>query len=191
MRSRVFGMRRSGRPSPARRPPRLCRQVAVHDAVDEAGGQRVGGLDRLARDAHVEGLLDADQPRQPLRAFGARDDAEVHLGLAQLRVGHGDAVVPGHRHLEPAAERRAVDRHDDRLGRVFDAPAAARASRARRVAAPGELLEAVDVGAGDEGASCAHDHDGPNGWERVGGRQLTAEAVDDGIRRAHSRGGCR
>ena len=88
-------------------------------------------------DTHiVERLLDADQPRQPLRAFGAGDDAEVHFGLAQLRVGDGHAVVAGHGHLEAAAERRAVDRHHDRLGAVLDALQQRRACRARPTRRP-------------------------------------------------------
>ena len=75
----------------------------------------------LSRDAHVDGLLDADEPGQPLRAFGARDDAEIDFRLTHPRVAKRDAVVAGHRQLEPAAERRAVNRHHHRLGGVFDA----------------------------------------------------------------------
>ena len=111
-------------------------EVAFDDAIDEPGAQRVGGLDRLAGHAHLDRLLETDEPRQPLRAFGAGDDAEVHLGLSHLRVRHGDAVVPGHRHFEPAAERGAVHRHDDRLGRCLRSSAAGRASRARRSRRP-------------------------------------------------------
>ena len=53
----------------------------------------------------LQGLLDADQPRQSLRALGARDDAEVHFRLTEQRLRNGHAIVPGHRQLQPAAER--------------------------------------------------------------------------------------
>ena len=118
-----------------------------------------GRLHRLAGHAHLDRLLDADQPRQPLRAFGAGNDAEVDLGLPHLRIGDGDAVVAGHRHFEPAAERGAVQRHDDRLGGVLDALQQVVHVGGAAVAAPGQLLEPLDVGAGDERAAGADDDD--------------------------------
>ena len=45
------------------------------------------------------------EPRQPLRAAGAGNDAEQHFGLADLRVLRGDAVVAGH--ARPRGRRRA------------------------------------------------------------------------------------
>ena len=62
----------------------------------------------------------AAEPRQPLRAAGARDDAEQHFGLADLGVLRGDPEVAGLRELEPAAERVAVDGRHERLGGVFE-----------------------------------------------------------------------
>ena len=104
---------------------------------------------------HVERFRHADEPRQPLRALGAGDDAERHFGQADLRAGDGHAVVAGHGQLQAAAERGAVDRHDDRLGAVFDAReeivqigSAASASQRQR-------FEGPDVGAGDERPSGA------------------------------------
>ena len=78
---------------------------------------RACGGDRLAVGAHLERERGAAQPRQPLRAAGAGDDAEQHFGLADLGARHGDAVVAGHRELEAAAERVAVNGGDQRLAR--------------------------------------------------------------------------
>ena len=92
--------------------------------------------------------------------------------------GVGDAEVPGHRDLEPAAERGAVNRHHDRLRAVFDARQQ-RVQVARRVAiAPCGALEAVDVGAGDERLPGAHEHDRRHRGVALGG----VEGVDDGRR---------
>ena len=135
-RSRVFGgapgrsaFSRASDTAPATRSP-----STIH-SIRPARSASLGG-DRPARYAHLERLLDADQPRQPLRALRAGDDAQVHFGLAQLGVGGGDAVVAGHGQLEAAAERRAVHRHDHRLGAVLDERQARRACRARPTCRP-------------------------------------------------------
>ena len=76
----------------------------------------VGGFDGLAERAHLDRLGDARQPRQPLRAGRAGNDAELHFRLSDLRRGDRDAIVPGHGDFEAAAERRAVDRQTTGLG---------------------------------------------------------------------------
>src|SRR3546814_4731792 len=48
------------------------------------------------------------------------DLAERHLGEADPRIRGGDAHVAGERELEAAAERRAVQRRDERLVRSDD-----------------------------------------------------------------------
>ena len=50
-----------------------------------------------------------------LGAAGARDEREVGLGLAELRVVGGDDDVAGHRELAAAAEAEAADGRDQRL----------------------------------------------------------------------------
>ena len=156
-----------------------ARDQVVHDPIDKARLQRLCRLDGPSRHAHRQRRLDADQPRQALGAFGAGDDAEVHLRLSQLRVWHGHAVVPGHGHLEAAAERRAVHRHHDGLGTVLDAGQEPVHVRRARLGAPYDILEALDVGAGDEGAAGASQHDPCDG--RVGGRlrQRGWQRLDD------------
>ncbi len=62
-------------------------QIAIRDAIDEADPEGVGRSDRPAGDAERDRLLDADEAGQPLRAFGARDDAQRHFRHAQAGVG--------------------------------------------------------------------------------------------------------
>ena len=70
---------------------------------------------------HLQRLLDADDARQPLRAAGAGQQAELDLGQAELaRTGRRRGSGSAERDLEAAAERRAVDRGDDRLGAALD-----------------------------------------------------------------------
>ena len=155
-----------------------ARHEVVDDAVDEAGLQRLGRLDRPARHDHRERGVHADEPRQPLRAFGARDDAEVHLRQAELRAGDGHAVVRGHGHFDSAAERSPVDRHHDRLRALLDALQQVVHLGRAGVAAPDHVFEALDVRAGDERAAGRRDHDGLGRGVGFGLRQRGREAVD-------------
>ena len=100
--------------------------------------QRAGG-DQL------DGGRDAGEARQALRAAGARHDAELHLGQAELRFPHGDAAMAGQRDLQPAAECRAVDRGDDRLLARLDALDHVGQDRLGH-----RRAELLDVGAADE-----------------------------------------
>ena len=128
-------------------------------------------------------VLDADEAGQALRAAGAGNDAELDLRQSDLRRRDGDAVVRRQRDFKAAAERRPVQRRDNRLLRVLD-----------EVQYPGKegrgvrLAELGDVGACDEGASGA-DEDGCAGG-RVGLRLLDAElqALADGLRQRVDRG---
>ena len=158
--------------APAARSPSTMRSIRPAASAS-------GGLDRLARHAHLDGLLEADEPGQSLRAFGARDDAQVHLGQSHLRVGDGDAVVSGHRDLEAAAERGAVHRHHDRLGAVLDALQELVHLGCAGITAPGDVLEPLDVGPRRKRpAGPNHDH-GPH--RRVPRHRVNrgADAVDD------------
>ena len=132
-------------------------------------------------DNHSERLFGADQARQALRAARTRQQAELHFGQADARTGNGDAEMAGERHLEPAAERRPVQRRDDRLRHAFDrGDDLAEARRLRR------LAEFGDVGAGKKGASGAGDHHGfdrrivARSAQRFGkpGAHLVLERVD-------------
>jgi hypothetical protein len=89
--------------------------VVLDQLVEDAGGQRVRGFDRFTAGAHLGGFRHAGEPRQTLRAARTGDEPDLNLRLADLRVRRGDAVVARLRHLQPAAERGAVDGADHRL----------------------------------------------------------------------------
>ena len=160
------GMSRALRSSRARcfaaRTPWRLEQVARDDLVDEPGRFRVRRGDRLPVGAQPQREFHAGEPGQPLRAAGARNDAEQHLGLADAYVCGGDAEMTRHRDLVAAAERVAVDGGDDRLGRVLDtAQQGVRPRRAlERLLARFQRVEDLDVRAGDERRSRTDDHDG-------------------------------
>jgi hypothetical protein len=85
-----------------------------------------------------------------LRAPGSREDAEVRLGLPELRALGGDDEVAGHGQLAAAAQAVARDCGDDRRPDLPDRiplvdPSAEVELEVSRV---GKL---VDVGAGREG----------------------------------------
>src|SRR5208282_4298335 len=70
-----------------------------------------------ARDHHVERARLPDEPREPLGAAGAGEDAERDLGETDLAgVLRHHAEVGGERDLEPPADAVAVDGGDDDLG---------------------------------------------------------------------------
>ncbi|MHC2517033.1 hypothetical protein ACVMHW_002915 [Bradyrhizobium diazoefficiens] len=95
-----------------------------------------------------------DRARQALGAAGARQQAELHLGQAELGLLHRNAEMTGQRDLEAAAERGAVNCGNDRLRRVLDlGQHVVEGGRLRR------LAEFGDIGTGDEGAAGAGQHD--------------------------------
>ena len=122
------------------------RSDLIDDAAARAPSARLIGI---ADRAHFDRFGDTRQARQSLRSACAGNDAELHFGLADLRVGRRDAIVAGHRDFQSAAERRAVDRHDDRLARVFNREQKRQKSRTAALAGC-NLAELLDVGAGDE-----------------------------------------
>jgi hypothetical protein len=125
-------------------------EVPLDDGVHDAVAVGLGGLDRVSLRAHLQGLADAGQPGQPLGPAGAGDDPELDLRLAHLRGRHRDPVVAGHGDLEAAAESRAVDRTHDRLREVLEGAEERGEAFAALLLAGGDLLELLDVGAGDE-----------------------------------------
>ncbi len=118
------------------------RRIAFEQLVDQADLQALVALDRLAGDDHLHGLRRTDHARQPLRAAGARQQAELHFGQAEVGVLGGDAEVAAQRGFETAAERIAVDRGNDGARRVLQQiENFMQARRLRR------LAELADVGA--------------------------------------------
>ncbi len=153
------------------------------DLLDQAMLERLGGADRIAADDHLDRQFRTDRARQALGAAGAGQQAELDLGQAQLRFLRCNAEVACQRHFEAAAEGGAMNGGNDRLRRVLHRQQHfMQARRLRR------LAEFGDVGAGDEGAAAAGQHDRLH--FRIGDRALDAfenTAADRGAQRIHRR----
>ena len=72
-------------------------------------------MTELAFEHHLQRVVRADQPRQALRAAGARQQPELDLGETDARLRRRDAIVARQRELEAPAERITVDRGDKGL----------------------------------------------------------------------------
>src|SRR5439155_2536789 len=90
--------------------------------VDESDLQCFLSADVLAGEDHVKRVAHADETRQSLGAAAAGNDAELHLGEREDRLGMigADAIRTGERELESRAETRTVNRRHDRRGRLLD-----------------------------------------------------------------------
>ncbi len=140
----------------ARHRNRGLAQIAAfgNQFVDDAEPLGFLGRNVAARHDHLHRRLRADQPRQPLGAAAAGQDADQDLGQADPGARHGDAVVRGERHLQPAAQRIAVDRRDHRFRARVEHLVSALSRDGRRTA----RAELADVGAGDKAAAGADQH---------------------------------
>jgi hypothetical protein len=146
--------------------------------LDDPRLVRLGRVEVRALHHQHERLLGADHARQALRPAGARQQAHLHLGQAdlRLRVVQRDAVMAGQAQLEAAAERRAVDGRDQRLAAGLQL--AEQQREAARVAV--DLLrvlharehadQVLEVGPGDEAVLGRGDHHALHG--RVAGERL-------------------
>src|SRR5262249_36746916 len=90
------------------------------DFVDESDAPSLLGADHPAGENERKGAALADQPRQPLGAAAAGKQAQLDLGLAELRVLDGDADSARHRGLATAAQGKAVDGRNHRLAKILD-----------------------------------------------------------------------
>src|ERR1043166_9585312 len=90
---------------PRQRAGVVQRLALLAEPVDQAELEALLGGDLRAQQEELERLRAADQPRQPLGAAVARDDAEVRLRLAHPRRLLEQAQVAGHRDLTAAAHR--------------------------------------------------------------------------------------
>ncbi len=96
------------------------RRIAFENLVDQPERKRFLGGDGVSRQDHGHGLVHADQPRQPLRSAGAWKQAELNFGQAEPRRRRCNAKMAGQRNFEPAAERGAKRRGNNRLANIFD-----------------------------------------------------------------------
>jgi hypothetical protein len=133
--------------------PGLRRQLPrLIDRVHEAALERLGSVDGATR---VDQLLRVPERRRPREADApapAREDAEIDLGLADLRGRGREAQVAGQRQLEAPTQGVTVDRGDCRLRHRLKQLTAGVPELAP---APGlqdpEPLHVLDVGSCDEG----------------------------------------
>ena len=99
----------------------------------------------------MEGDALADNSRQPLRPAVPGRNAQLHFRLAELCVLARDPNVARHRELAAAAQRKAVDRGDDRFAaRLQSSQHGLTPLRARFAVERPLAREIADVGAGNE-----------------------------------------
>ena len=128
-------------------------KLTLRFGIDQARGKSRSAADTLAAADHADGARDAHDARQPLRAAGARDDAQRHFRQAHQRARRRDTGITAQRQLEAAAQRRAMQRRHDRLAAVFDG-----LDHGGQLRFGQGLAELAQVGARDEGAAGADEH---------------------------------
>ena len=86
----------------------------VDDLVDEAPGERLRRVDRPRREEQLARAGGADRVDEAPQAGVRVDDAEARRRHPERAPRRADAQVAGQRELQPAAERVAGQRGDDR-----------------------------------------------------------------------------
>src|SRR5712691_1308494 len=153
----------------------LLEVVRRHRAIHQSNTLGLARRDRLTEQDQLLRAGQADQPRQPVERH-RRDQALLHGGQAEPRVGAGQPIVADERELEPAAQTVAVDGGDEERVHALD--------RRHGILPGDEVLEMelirrqrLEIDAGAEGASGAGDDDNAR-VERV-------QLVDRGVQIAH------
>ncbi len=121
---------------------------------------------------HLQRPPGTGDPREALSAARPRQQPEVDLGQPAAGARDGDPVVGAQRHLEPAPERGPVDRGHDRLRRALH-----HLLHLEQAGPPRPATELRDVGAGDERATTADEHDGRGRRIGDGGLEPFEQAV--------------
>ena len=154
-------------------------QVALDHGVDKAKLQGFARPHRLAGHDDLQRSLAADEARQPLGAARAGHEAALDLGQAKLGRGQRHARMAGQRHLQPAAQRAAMDGGDNGDLAVLD--------RVEHLGQRGRLAGLVELGhfgAGGEHPPRADQHNGPRPLTRAAlnaGQQPRAHASAQGV----------
>jgi len=154
------------------------------DRVEHPGGFGVVEEEGLALGGHEDGLSGVDPGGEEVGAAPAGADVEAGFGEAdgvRLESGSGDEAVAVHREFEAATEDRAVDGGNGREGEGREKSEDAR--RVREVAVQvgvGNVLDGLEVGAGDEDAFACGSQDEAAG---IPGDLLKREleAADEGF----------
>jgi hypothetical protein len=151
--------------------------VQRHDARDEPGALGLLCIDQTAGEHHVHGLALAHRARQPLRATGAGQDADLDLGLAKARVLGSDDEVAHHRQLAATTECKAGHRGDHRFAHLANAFPVAGDEATLVHIHESQLRHRRDVGAGGKGFVAAGDDDAADTVVAIGRAQRSAEFI--------------
>ena len=122
--------------------------------VDDAPVERLPGAERRSGKNGIEGILDAAQAGQALRASGAGNETELDLGQPEFCRRYCDAIMARERHFESAAQGGAMNGGDDRFRTAFK-----RALDFRDRRTFGRLAELGNIRAGDKGTAGADQND--------------------------------
>ena len=90
--------------------------------VDQAGGVRLGGGQRITAEDELRGAVAAQRPDQRPRGAGVRDQADADEGLDERRFFGGVDEVAGQRQAHAGTGGHAIDGGDDGLGKLADGP---------------------------------------------------------------------
>ena len=158
--------------------------VTVHQLVHQTRCGSGLGRQVLAAEHQLGGGLHAHHARGTLGAAGAGQQAKVHFGQAQQRLGQCQAVVGRQRNFQATAQGGAVDGGHHQLGAGFN-----RVADLGQRGGHGGLAEFTDVGAGDEGLALTDDQQGLHGrigrglfhgGQQTGAHGLT-QCIDGGV----------
>src|SRR4029077_5932355 len=89
--------------------------VRLDHAVDEPPFRGKLGGHEVAGQRDFLGAKDADQAWQLLAETPARKNSDARMSVGEARLTRSDQDVASERDLDPAGDREAVDRADDRL----------------------------------------------------------------------------
>ena len=93
--------------------------LAGAEGVRKSRLQRLVAVNRLSVEGQHRCASRPHEPRQPLHAAVARDDAELDLRLADPGVLSDHPEVRAHRQLVPASEGESIDEAHDGDGQVL------------------------------------------------------------------------
>ena len=148
-----------------------------HHLGDQSDPLGTGRVDHLARHRQPSCHRQADDLGESRGHTAARQDTDAGVGVGEHRPLRGHEEVATERHLQPAGERRAVDRADDRRAHLGDGGDAALRSELLEVLQP-VALRLLQVDAGAERRIGPGQHHSPNGVVGVGLGQCGVDRPD-------------
>ena len=162
------------------------------DLLDQAALERFGRADRIAADDHLDGELGADRARQALRAAGAGQQAELHLGQAEPRFldrrrdsgrparprGRRRARCRGWRQRSASANSPSATSTSCRPGGFGGLPNSVMSAPAMKVRPPQVSTIALTLGVGDRALHAFEDAAAHRGAQRIDRRAVDRDDAD-------------